>query len=119
MADVLAETTNKTTEFIMAGLAVTIGLAWNEAIKSGIDEHFPITANGGGVRMKFIYAIALTAILVVITFTLLKVGIKQDNKKEPCVCADNEEMKRVSLKLNDKIDKVIYQRGLDTLNSSP
>lgn len=51
--------------YILAGLGVVVGLAWNDAIKSLIDALFPPTH--GGVQAKFFYAIGLTIIITIVS----------------------------------------------------
>ncbi|MCX6781370.1 MAG: DUF5654 family protein [Candidatus Magasanikbacteria bacterium] len=49
--------------YVLAGLGVVAGLAWNEAIKSMIDYIFPLAQTG--VFAKLIYAIIVTTIIVI------------------------------------------------------
>ncbi|MFA6304955.1 MAG: DUF5654 family protein [Patescibacteria group bacterium] len=64
--------------YITAGFGLVAGLAWNEAIKSLIEYLFPLNSNS--VLAKFIYALAMTVILVVITFYLSKIFKQQERK---------------------------------------
>ncbi|OGZ67366.1 MAG: hypothetical protein A3C58_03700 [Candidatus Staskawiczbacteria bacterium RIFCSPHIGHO2_02_FULL_34_10] len=70
------EIKEKTIGYILAAFGLVAGLAWNEAIKSFIDQFFP--NSGNGVLIKFVYALAITIIVVVITVYLLKLT-KKDN----------------------------------------
>jgi hypothetical protein len=57
--------------YITAAFGLIAGLAWNEAIKSLIEYIFP---KGGGNTLlaKFIYAITITIVVVVISVYLVK-----------------------------------------------
>lgn len=70
------EIKEKTVGYILAALGLVAGLAWNEAIKSLIDQLFPNL--GGGVLIKFMYAILITIIIVIATIYLLR--LTQDKK---------------------------------------
>lgn len=52
--------------YVLAAFGLVAGLAWNEAIKSLIDAVFVINRNS--ITVKFIYAIAVTIVVVVITY---------------------------------------------------
>lgn len=64
------EIKQRTVGYITAALGLVAGLAWNEAIKSLIDYFFPMSQNS--VWAKFIYAFAVTAVVVIITIYLIK-----------------------------------------------
>ena len=66
-----SEVREKTAMYIMGGLGVVVGLAWNEAIK-GLIEYFLPFAGAGTLIAKFIYAIFLTLVIVVSTTYLLR-----------------------------------------------
>ena len=70
------EVRKKTIGYISAGLGLVAGLAWNEAIKDLINVLFPLEENS--VIAKFIYAIVMTLVVVVMTLYL----IKKEKKKE-------------------------------------
>lgn len=72
------EVRNRTIGYIAAAFSLVAGLAWNDAIKSLIDYFFPETKNG--LQAKFIYAIVLTLVIVVITVYLLRI-VKKDEEK--------------------------------------
>ena len=65
------ELSNRTLGYVTAAFGLVAGLAWNEAIKSLIEFLFPF--NAGSILAKFIYALVLTIVLVVITYYLSKV----------------------------------------------
>jgi hypothetical protein len=56
--------------YITTAFGLVAGLAWNEAIKSVIENFFP--RNDGGMIAKFVYAIFITVLLVVISVYILK-----------------------------------------------
>ena len=60
----------KTGLYIMAGLGLVVGLAWNDAIQELVKELVPIGT--GTVVLKFIYALVVTAILVLISMRMEK-----------------------------------------------
>lgn len=64
--------------YILAGFSLVAGLAWNEAIKSLISVFFPNPGND--VLIKFIYAIAVTIVIVIITVYLVKLIEKKEEK---------------------------------------
>lgn len=91
------ETKTQTTTFLMTGLALTIGLSWNEAIKSGIESYFPFE-KGDGTRAKFVYAILLTLFMVFLTTMVIRAGIYK--KPVSCVCADKTDVDKLETKVN-------------------
>lgn len=96
------ETKKQTVTFLMTGLALTIGLSWNEAIKSGIESYFPLD-KGDGTHAKFIYAILLTLFMVFLTMTVIHTGIYK--KPIPCVCASKEEVTQ----LRQELDSIVMK----------
>lgn len=64
--------------YMTAAFGLIAGLAWNEAIKSLIDFFFP--EGGNSILAKFIYAILITIIVVIITYLLFKFAGRQDQK---------------------------------------
>ena len=73
--NVKKEIKEKTIGYMLAAFSFVAGLAWNEAVKALIDRFFP--DSGNSVIMKFIYAVAITAIAVVITVYLIKFSQKK------------------------------------------
>lgn len=65
----------KSLKYIIAAFGLVAGLAWNDAIKSFINLFFPL--NRDSVIAKFIYAILMTIVLVIITIYLTKIFIKK------------------------------------------
>lgn len=78
VSEIRKEVRNKIAGYITAALGLVAGLAWNDAIKSLIEYFFPLGANN--LWVKFIYAIAMTLVVVVISVYLVK--IFRDNREE-------------------------------------
>jgi len=73
------EVKQKTLGFIITAFGLVAGLAWNEAIQSLIRSMFPLDNNS--VIVKFIYAVLMTLLLVVIAMYLTKlIGTDKENK---------------------------------------
>src|SRR5208282_3523062 len=61
--------------YVIAGsLSVAGGLAWNEAIQSSISSYFP--PGNTNIFLKFIYAVTVTALIVIIAVVLLTASAK-------------------------------------------
>ena len=65
---------NQTAGYITAALSLVAALAWNDAIKALIEILFPLS--NSGVLIKFIYAIVITLVVVIISVSLLKASNK-------------------------------------------
>ncbi|KKQ28118.1 MAG: hypothetical protein US42_C0002G0073 [Candidatus Magasanikbacteria bacterium GW2011_GWC2_37_14] len=65
------EVKQKIGTYVLAGFGLVAGLAWNEAIKGLIERYFPL-ASGGGLLAKFIYAVIITIVIVVVSIYILK-----------------------------------------------
>ena len=70
MNEIKREFREKMLGFITAAFGLVAGLAWNDAIKSAIEEFIP--AERSGIAAKFLYAFLVTIILVVVTIYLMK-----------------------------------------------
>lgn len=57
--------------FILAGFGFVASLAWNEAIKAFIEKFFPATS-GSDLLAKFLYALAITGVVVLVSYFLLR-----------------------------------------------
>ena len=66
------EIRQKTLGYITAGFGLVAGLAWNEAIKALIEYLFPLSQNG--ILAKFIYAIVITILLVIISMYMMRLS---------------------------------------------
>ncbi len=69
----------QTATLINGAFALIAALAWNEAIKALIDRYVPA---GSSLYSKFLYALVLTTIVVLISMKLTKI-IDQYHKDEP------------------------------------
>lgn len=58
--------------YVTAGLGVVAGLAWNDAIRSLIEYVFPLQRNT--VLIKFVYALIITLVVVVIGIYLARIA---------------------------------------------
>lgn len=74
------EVKKKVAGYITAGFGVVAGLAWNDAIRTFIEEYFPKSQNT--IVAKFVYALFITVVLVVISVYLVKLLRLEDGKKE-------------------------------------
>lgn len=63
--------------YIVGAFGLIAGLAWNEAIKSLIGYLFP--SGQHSLLAQFIYAIAITAVVVIITIHLTRFFIKEED----------------------------------------
>jgi len=70
------EIRQKIATFILAGFGLVAGLAWNDAIKGFIEQYFPL-ASGGGLLAKFLYALIITIVIVVVSIYILKTEEKK------------------------------------------
>lgn len=64
------EIQEKTIGYILAALGLVAGLAWNEAIKALLESIFP--ASNDTVIAKFIYAIFLTGLIIMLSSWLMR-----------------------------------------------
>jgi O-antigen/teichoic acid export membrane protein len=64
--------------YILAGFGVVASLAWNEAIKAFIEHLFPLQQDS--ILAKFIYAVVMTLVLVIVSMYLIKLFQKSDKK---------------------------------------
>lgn len=64
------ELRKQTVTYMTAAFGFVVGLAWNEAFKGLIEFFFP--AEGQSIWVRFIYALVITLIVVLVTYFLLK-----------------------------------------------
>lgn len=69
-----AQIKNQTVGYLAAALSLVAGLAWNDAVKALIEMLFPL--NTSGVLIKFVYAIVITIIVVLVSTSILKASNK-------------------------------------------
>lgn len=65
------EVRERSMAYIAGGLGIVVGFAWNEAIKSLIDYFYPISG-ATSILAKFLYAIILTALVVMVTMYVVR-----------------------------------------------
>jgi len=76
--DEIAEATKeRTMGYIITAFGLVAGLAWNDAIKSLIEYIFPLSPNI--LLLKFIYAILITLVVVLISDYLIKLTKNKKN----------------------------------------
>lgn len=78
-ARIRKEIKEKTVSYILAAFSFVAGLAWNEAVKSFIDQIFPTNRNS--VFIKLFYAIAVTVVIVLVTIYLVRLTEKKEENK--------------------------------------
>jgi hypothetical protein len=71
---------NQTSGYIVAALSLVAGLAWSDAIKALIAFFFPL--DNSGLLVKFLYAIIITTVVVIISTSLLKIPDKITETKK-------------------------------------
>jgi predicted ABC-type sugar transport system permease subunit len=64
------EVRERTLGYIVAAFGLVAGLAWNEAIKASIEYLFPLNQNS--LLAKFIYAVVITLVVVVVSIYVIK-----------------------------------------------
>ncbi len=65
------EISEQVVSYIGAGFGLIASLAWNEAIKAMIEYFFPLKQDT--VAAKFIYAGAMTLVLILVTMYLVRI----------------------------------------------
>lgn len=63
----------RTIGFIITGLSLTCGMAWNESIRQMINTYFPLSTDI--LVMKVAYALVLTLVLVLLAEYLQKIDL--------------------------------------------
>ncbi len=77
--EIKKEVRQKISGYILAAFGFVAALAWNDAIKSLIEYIFPLDKNT--VLIKFIYAAAITFIVVVVSVYLTKLLSEKKEEK--------------------------------------
>lgn len=70
------EIKKQTFGYIVGALGLVAGLAWNDAVRALIEYFFPLSQNT--LLAKFIYAAAVTVIVVIFTRYILGGGTEED-----------------------------------------
>jgi hypothetical protein len=78
--EVKKELKEKTITLILGGFGLVAALAWNEAIKSLFETFFPKKSELILIG-KFIYALIVTIIVVLVSLQLRKIAGSSDEKK--------------------------------------
>ena len=73
------ELRERTMGFIVGGLGLVAGLAWNDAVKAFIDYFVPL--EGNSVLAKFIYAVVISVVVVFFSIYLTRL-FDRDRKNE-------------------------------------
>ena len=79
LKSVRKEFETKVAGYIVTALGLVAGLAWNEFVKSLIDQYLP--TENGGIWAKLGYAVLITVLVVVVSVYLLR-ALKRDQKEE-------------------------------------
>lgn len=75
----ISDIRKQTIGYIVSAFGIVAGLAWNDAIKGFIEYLFPLGTNG--LWAKFLYALIVTFVVVLVTAYLLKLAGKEEPKK--------------------------------------
>ncbi|MFZ6036021.1 MAG: DUF5654 family protein [Patescibacteria group bacterium] len=65
--------------YLIAAFGFVAGLAWNDAIRSLIDELFPVSTNS--LIAKFLYAVLVTVVVVFVSMYVIRFIKKEDKNK--------------------------------------
>lgn len=76
---VALEVKEKVGTYLLAGFGVVTGLAWNEAVKELIDVLWPLEQ--GSLTAKFIYALAMTVLVVIASIIVLRFTKQKEEAK--------------------------------------
>lgn len=88
----------KVVGYLLTAFGLVAGLAWNEAIKGLIDYLFPIDKNG--LQAKFIYAVIITLVVVLVSVYLVRLTKKEKKEVEA-----EEEEKETDKETKEKEEK--------------
>jgi uncharacterized membrane protein len=64
------EIRSRTVGYIVGAFGLVAGLAWNDAVKSAIEHFYKV--DGSGVGVRFLYAIAITIMVVIVSYYVNK-----------------------------------------------
>jgi hypothetical protein len=73
------EIRNRTVGYVAGALGLVAGLAWNDAIKAGIEYLFPLGEDT--LLAKLLYA-AVVTVLIIIATTYLTRFVREDDSEE-------------------------------------
>ena len=77
--EVRKEVRERTLAYVVAALGLVAGLAWNEAINTLIAQYFPLSKDT--LIAKFVYAAAITIIVVTVSSTLVRLLSPREDQK--------------------------------------
>ncbi len=77
--EIKKEIKQRVSGYILAAFGLVAALAWNDAIKSLIEYFFPLNKNT--ILIKFLYAVLITFIMVIISIYLTKLLSDKNEKK--------------------------------------
>lgn len=81
--DLQGEIRSRLVSYLVAAFGLVAGLAWNEAVKDLINHFFPL--NSDALWAKFLYAVIITVLVVVVSVILLRLsGKKDDGEGKKC-----------------------------------
>lgn len=67
---------------VTSGFGVVAALAWNDAIQSFVKEYVESKIPGSGLAYRFLYALIITAVIVLTTYYLSKIASKFRAEKD-------------------------------------
>jgi uncharacterized membrane protein len=72
------EVMGKMVASLLAAFGFVLALAWNDAIKSTIENFFPV--GSGGLTTKFVYAVLLTVAIAIAGYYISKATAKKEGE---------------------------------------
>ena len=69
--EIKKEVRERTVSYLVAALGVVAGLAWNDAVKALLEFLFPLSS-ANSLVVKFLYAILVTFVVVLLTVNLVR-----------------------------------------------
>lgn len=67
---------------VTSGFGVVAALAWNDAIQQFVKDFIEPKIPGSGLISKFLYAILITLLIVLVTYNLSKISSRFELKKD-------------------------------------
>jgi hypothetical protein len=67
----ISQIRKQTITYVMSAFGIVAGLAWNDAIKALIEHFYPF-GSANGLAAKFVYAVIVTIIVVLVTLQLIR-----------------------------------------------
>ncbi len=67
--------------YMVAALSLVAGLAWNDAVKTAIETFLP-GQNSNTIQAKFLYAVVVTIVIVLITIVVVRWAAFDKKDKE-------------------------------------